>query len=67
LIEALGIEPTRPTESLGLGKTTLLRMDMTKACQFFEIENPIKSRDRKSGARKRKQSEIEASYALNAR
>ncbi|WP_227340129.1 DNA cytosine methyltransferase [Sphingopyxis sp. P8] len=67
VIEALGFEPTRPTESLTLGKTALLRMDMSQACEFFEIENPIKARDRKSGARKRKQSEIEASNALDAR
>lgn len=60
VIEALGFEPTRPVESLALGDTDLLQMDMSQACEFFKIDNPIARRDRKSGARKRKQSEIEA-------
>lgn len=59
VIEALGIEPTRPTKSLALGATTLLRMDMSQATAYWKIENPIARRDRKSGARKRKQWEIE--------
>ncbi|QZD89897.1 DNA cytosine methyltransferase [Qipengyuania aurantiaca] len=66
VMKALGIEPTRPTVSQKLGKETLLRMDLSQASKHWEIENPIGRRDRKSGARKRKQEEIEALDALNA-
>jgi len=60
IVKALGIEPTRPVESLALGDTDLLRMDLSAASAFFKVENPIARRDRKSGARKRKQADIEA-------
>ena len=60
IMKALGIEPTRPVESLALGDTELLRMDLSAASAFFKVENPIARRDRKSGARKRKQADIEA-------
>ena len=59
VIEALGVEPTRPNDSLALGATALLRMDMSQAAAYWQIDNPIARRDRKSGARKRKQWEIE--------
>ena len=66
VIKALGIEPTRPSESLALGDVNLLRMDLSQASKHWKIDNPIGRRDRKSGARKRKQSEIEALDPLNA-
>lgn len=34
-------------------------MDMTAAAEFWNIEVPIKKRDRKNGLQKRKQLEIE--------
>lgn len=67
IIKALGVDPTRPAHSLALGDTKLLYMDMSQASAFWKVDNPISRRDRKSGARKRKQSEIEASNALDAR
>jgi DNA (cytosine-5)-methyltransferase 1 len=60
VIEALGVKPTRPYEAVALGDDDLLRMDMSRAAAFWSIENPIGRRDRKSGATKRKQHEIEA-------
>ena len=66
IIVALGIEATRPTESVKLGDTKLLRMDMSEAAAFWKIDNPIARRDRKSGARKRKQADIEAGLTLEA-
>jgi len=60
VIGALGVEATRPTVSIALDDTKLLRMDMSQAAAFWKIDNPIARRDRKSGARKRKQAEIEA-------
>lgn len=67
VIRALRIEPTRPTEAIALGDERLLTMGNTEAAAHFQIENPIGRRDKKSGAKKRKQEEIEASYALNGR
>lgn len=61
VIEALGVKPTRPSVAVALGDDALLRMDMSQAAAFWSIENPIGRRDRKSGATKRKQHEIEAS------
>lgn len=60
IIEALGITPKRPTGVLDLGDPALLRMDVSQAAAYWGIEAPIARRDRKSGAKKRKQVEIEA-------
>lgn len=65
VIAALGVRPTRPTEAVDLGDEKLLSMGNTEAAAYFDIQNPIGRRDKKSGARKRKQEEIEASYALH--
>jgi DNA (cytosine-5)-methyltransferase 1 len=40
-------------------------MDMSAACRYWDIPNPIAKRDRKSGAKKRKQIEIEAERLAN--
>lgn len=60
VIEALGVQPVRPKRSAALGSAALLRMGMAEAAQFWSVVVPIGKRDRKSGAKKRKQSEIEA-------
>ena len=67
VMRALGVEPTRPTEAIALGDERLLTMGNTEAAAHFQVENPIGRRDKKSGAKKRKQEEIEASYSLNGR
>lgn len=61
VIEAMGIRPTKPARTLRLGDPALLTMYMSQAAEFWGIEVPIGKRDRKSGAKKRKQHEIEAS------
>ncbi len=60
IIRASGIEPERPDESIALGDPSFLQWDMSEASEYFGIAVPIRKRDRKSGARKRKQHEIEA-------
>jgi DNA (cytosine-5)-methyltransferase 1 len=60
ILAALGIEPEPPERTLELGDPTLLALDMSQAAAHFGIEVPIARRNRKSGATKRKQSEIEA-------
>lgn len=61
IIEALGTRPKRPQRILSLGKTEMLRWDMSEAASHFSVKVPIGRRDRKSGAKKRRQHEIEAS------
>lgn len=59
IIQALGVEPTRPNETLALGDPMLLTLDLSQASARFGIARPPSKRDRKSGAKKRKQEEIE--------
>lgn len=59
VIKALGVRRTRPTEALELGDECLLTMGNTEAAAHFKVANPIGRRDKKSGAKKRKQAEIE--------
>ena len=56
---ALGVDPMRPGKVLDLGSPELLEMDMTAAAAYWRVPVPIGRRDRKSGARKRKQVEDE--------
>lgn len=60
MIESLGIEPTKPEESLSLGDPKLLALDLSQASRRYGITPPQSKRDRKSGSKKRKQEEIEA-------
>lgn len=60
IMAALGVEPERPKETVALGDNALLYMDMSSAAAHFGVEPPNGRRDRKSGAKKRKQHEIEA-------
>lgn len=60
IVEALAIQPERPEQMIELGNPDLLRMDMSEASAYWDIEVPINKRDRKSGATKRKQADIEA-------
>jgi DNA (cytosine-5)-methyltransferase 1 len=59
-IAALGLKPEPPERIVAPADPGLLAMDMTQAARYFGIAIPIRGRDRKSGARKRKQSEIES-------
>jgi DNA (cytosine-5)-methyltransferase 1 len=59
VMAALDRKAARPVERIGLGDASLLRMGMSEAAEHFGIAVPIAQRDRKSGARKRRQHEIE--------
>ena len=59
VVEALGLIPTPPQNSMDLGDPALLEMDISAASTYFGIKAPNSSRDRKSGAKKRKQLDIE--------
>jgi len=60
VIAAAGVVPERPQSEIGLGPTQLLEMNMTQASEYWGVAIPIGRRDMKSGARKRKQVDIEA-------
>ena len=59
VIEALKIKPSLARETLALGNPALLSFDMTGAAAHFDVDPPPNRRDRKSGATKRKQIDIE--------
>lgn len=64
LIEAMGLEPIRPARSVKLGSPSLLGLSMKDAAKLFGRTFSPSRRDRKSGATKRKQHEIEEALAL---
>ncbi|MHB8448273.1 MAG: DNA cytosine methyltransferase [Rudaea sp.] len=56
---AIGATPNRPANELAMGDVALLRMGVNEAASYWGIVNPINRRDRKSGAKKRKQRDID--------
>lgn len=60
VVRALGVKPMLASGIQQLGDTKFLYMEMTEAAEHFGVAKPNSKRDRKSGAKKRKQSEIEA-------
>lgn len=59
VIDALGAERSKPSQSLELGSEDLLSFDLSTASAYFGVKAPPSKRDRKSGAKKRKQIDIE--------
>ncbi len=59
VVEALGVRPSRPVKPIPLGDSALLLFDLSQAAEFFGVKPLPSRRDRKSGAKKRKQIEIE--------
>lgn len=59
IVDALGVEPSRPEKALALGEPALLSLDLSGAAAHFGVDAPPSRRDRKSGAKKRKQIDIE--------
>jgi DNA (cytosine-5)-methyltransferase 1 len=59
ILNSIGIEPSRPIRTLKLGNPDLLYLELSKAAAYFDVDTPPSRRDRKSGAKKRKQAEIE--------
>lgn len=59
VIHGLNVTVTEPLETLELGDEKLLYLDVTQAANYFKITPLKQRRDRKSGAVKRKQIDIE--------
>lgn len=60
LMTAMHLTPSQPTQLLQLGDPALLQMNMSQASRYWTMNVPIARRDRKSGAKKRTQQEVEA-------
>lgn len=61
---ALNASPVKSRTPINLGDSALLYMEMSAASEYFGVEAPSSRRDRKSGAKKRKQHEIEEALKL---
>lgn len=62
VVQTLGVSLKEMTGVQELGDTKFLYMEMSEAAEYFGVAKPPSKRDRKSGAKKRKQSEIEAAH-----
>ena len=60
VVKSLGIVPTRPHGAIGLGDPGLLNLNVSGAAAYFGVDPLPSRRDRKSGATKRRQVDIEA-------
>lgn len=67
VFNALGCKATRPDTALALGNEDLLSLFMSDAAARFGVPAPSGKRDRKSGARKRKQEDIEVERLAKVR
>jgi DNA (cytosine-5)-methyltransferase 1 len=65
VVNSLGKLPSKPEDTLRLGDAWLLQFETGEAAEHFGVARPNTRRDKRSGAKKRKQHEIEA--ALLAR
>jgi DNA (cytosine-5)-methyltransferase 1 len=59
VLQSLNLKPSQPAGTVNLGEEALLYMGMTEAAGHFGVVPPSNRRDKKSGAKKRKQHEIE--------
>jgi DNA (cytosine-5)-methyltransferase 1 len=59
VIDAIGATPDRPAIACDLGDPQLLGMTVSEAAEFFGVPAPVMRRDKKSGATKRRQEDIE--------
>lgn len=60
VMTSIGGKPFEPKNEIALGDPELLYVDMAEAARYFGVAAPNTRRDKKSGAKKRKQHEIEA-------
>lgn len=59
VIDVLDWKRERPSVAVDLGDTSLLRMTVSEAAKYFGVPAPNMRRDKKSGATKRRQVDIE--------
>lgn len=59
ILQSQGLKTKRAPAAIQLGKPELLYFNVSQAAAYFGVAPPPSKRDRKSGAKKRKQEEIE--------
>jgi DNA (cytosine-5)-methyltransferase 1 len=59
VMQSLGLKPKASRRVVKFDDPELLTMDMSKASKTFDVIKPNTKRDQKSGAKKRKQYDIE--------
>lgn len=59
VIESLNLKPTVPNEIVPLGDARLLNLNLSSAADFFKVKVIPSGRNMKSGAKKRRQEDIE--------
>lgn len=59
VMRAIGLVPKCSQKTVGLGDSKLLNFNVTEAAEYFGVPVPLNKRDRRSGIKKRKQSEVE--------
>ena len=59
IITAMGVTPRQSNIPIPLGDPMLLAMEMSQASSFWGVACPVQKRDRKSGAKKRSQTQTE--------
>lgn len=59
LRDTFQIEPGRPSKTIDLDSENILSLDMKSASEYWGVDVPIGKRNKKSGAKKRKQEDIE--------
>jgi DNA (cytosine-5)-methyltransferase 1 len=64
ILQALGVEPSKPVRQIDLGCCELLTFDMGTAAKYWNMPVLIGKRDKKFGFRKPKQSEIGSNLRL---
>lgn len=64
VIASMRVAPRRPEGLIDLGNPALLHFELSEAAEHFNVTKPSSRRDRKSGAKKRKQHEIEVERRL---
>jgi DNA (cytosine-5)-methyltransferase 1 len=67
VLRAMDIVPSRPDIVVDLGNEAFLRMNLSTASELFGVPTMPSKRDRKSGAKKRKQHDIETERLAQAR
>ena len=63
--KSLEITPARPPGTVELGDPGLLKLDISGAAAYFDVDPLPSRRDRKSGAKKRRQVDIEAERLIH--
>ena len=59
VVKVMALKDLKARKAIDLGNPSLLSLGMSDAASYFQVEAPVNRRDRRSGARKRKQVDIE--------